>query len=82
MTESEGGGCEAVQDGGVHLEHDHNIHSVMTMMNDHLWVVIVVVSVGDWEDVQLRHVVTPQHQGQPLVVGHVLEISIVKKSTI
>lgn len=38
----------------------------------HLGVVVVVVAVGDGEDVQLGHEVRAEHQGQPLVVGHVL----------
>ena len=37
-----------------------------------LGVVLVVVAVADWEDVQLRHVVGAEDDGQPLVVGDVL----------
>ena len=37
-----------------------------------LAVVLVVVAVGDGEDVELCHVVRAEDQGQPLVVGDVL----------
>ena len=37
-----------------------------------LAVVFVVVAVADGEDVELRHVVRAEHQGQPLVVCDVL----------
>ena len=59
MAESEGGGSEGVENGGVDLG-----------------VVLVVVAVGDGEDVQLRHVVGAEDQGQPLVVSDVLRVSV------
>ena len=37
-----------------------------------LAVILVVVTVADGQNVQLRHVVRAQHQGQPLVVRDVL----------
>ena len=37
-------------------------------------VVLVVVAVGDGQDVELGHVVRPQDDGQPLVVGDVLHL--------
>ena len=37
-----------------------------------LGVVLVVVTVGHWQNVQLRHVLRPKHNRQPLVVCDVL----------
>ena len=37
-------------------------------------IVLVVVAVGDGEDVQLGHVLSSQHYWQPLIVRSVLQI--------
>ena len=46
-----------------------------------LGVVLVIVAVGDGEDVQLCHVVGAEDQGQPLVVSDVLRVSVSIYST-
>ena len=41
-----------------------------------LGVILIVVPVRDGQDVQLRHVVGAEDQGQPLVVSDVLRVSV------
>ena len=59
MTESEGGGGEGVEDGGV----DPRVVSAG------------VGVAGRRRDVEAGHGVGPQHEGQPLVVSYVLQQS-------
>ena len=75
VTESEGSSSKAVEDGGIHLKNDEYNGFANHNDDDHLGVVVVVVAVSDGQDVQLGHVVSAQHQGQPLVVGNVLILS-------